>query len=125
MPLTIRRRHIRKVLTLPTGQDAPASLATLDVSMIKVLGKAFYWQRLMEEGGAVSTKDLARLLKLDAGWVAEALRLTLLAPDIVEAILEGKQPRYLNLHMIRGREDLLPQNWQEQRRLLGFPCDVP
>ncbi|MEW5891454.1 MAG: hypothetical protein AB1768_21030, partial [Pseudomonadota bacterium] len=68
-----------------------------------------------------TTTDLARALKLEPGWVAEVLRLTLLAPDIVEAILDGRQPRHLNLHTLRGRQDLLPRDWGEQRRLLGFP----
>jgi hypothetical protein len=89
--------------------------------MIKTLGKAFYWKRLLEEGRYPTTTDLARSLKLEPGWVAEVLRLTLLAPDIVEAILDGRQPRHLNLQTLRGRHDLLPRDWAEQREVLGFP----
>ncbi|HNO42870.1 MAG TPA: hypothetical protein PKJ12_09760 [Ottowia sp.] len=47
--------------------------------------------------------------------------MTMLAPDIVEAIFEGRQPRPLNLHTLHGRQDLPPRDWAEQRRLLGFP----
>jgi hypothetical protein len=65
---------------------------------------------------------LARALKLEPGWVAEVLRLTLLAPDIVEAILNGRQPRPLSLQTLRGPHDLLPRDWVEQRRVLGFPA---
>ena len=46
--------------------------------------------------------------------------MTSLAPDIVEAILEGVQPRHLNLQAIRGRHEPLPREWAEQRKLLGF-----
>lgn len=46
--------------------------------------------------------------------------MTLLAPDIVRAILEGRQPRHLNLHAVRGREKEVPLTWDEQRRLFGF-----
>ena len=88
--------------------------------MIKTLGKAFYWKRLIDEGVYATTADLARALKVESGWAAEVLRMTMLAPDIVEAIFEGRQPRHLNLHTLRGRQDLLPRDWDEQRRLLGF-----
>ncbi|AKJ30646.1 hypothetical protein [Caldimonas brevitalea] len=120
VPLTIRRRHIRKVLTPPPGEGGAPAQPTFDLSMIKVLGKAFYWQRLLDSGEVQTTKELARQLKLDPGWIAEVLRLTLLAPDIVEAIFEGKQPRHLHLHLLRGREDLLPREWGRQRAVLGF-----
>ncbi|CAJ0878387.1 hypothetical protein [Ralstonia mannitolilytica] len=121
VPLTIKRRHNRKLLIPPTPESAAAAVGGLDAPMIKTLGKAFYWKRLLEEGRYPTTTDLARSLKLEPGWVAEVLRLTLLAPDIVEAILDGRQPRHLNLHTLRGRQDLLPRDWAEQRRLLGFP----
>ncbi|HHY49145.1 MAG TPA: hypothetical protein GYA10_05295 [Alphaproteobacteria bacterium] len=121
VPLTIKRRQNRKLLIPPTPETSAVTAGGLDAPMIKTLGKAFYWKRLLEEGRYPTTTDLARALKLEPGWVAEVLRLTLLAPDIVEAILDGRQPRHLNLHTLRGRQDLLPRDWGEQRRLLGFP----
>ena len=56
-------------------------------------------------------------------WVAEVLRLTRLAPDIVQAILDGRQPRHLNLHAVRGRQTEVPVDWDEQRRLFGFRAE--
>ena len=120
VPLTIKRRQNRKLLIPPTP-DAAAATGGFDVPMIKTLGKAFYWKRLIDEGVYPTTADLARALKVETGWAAEVLRMTMLAPDIVEAIFEGRQPRHLNLHTLRGRQDLLPRDWAEQRRLLGFP----
>lgn len=120
VPLTIKRRQNRKLLIPPTP-DAAAATGGFDVPMIKTLGKAFYWKRLIDDGTYLTTSELARALKLEPGWAAEVLRMTMLAPDIVEAIFEGRQPRQLNLHTLRGREDLLPRDWGEQRRLLGFP----
>ena len=117
VPLTIKRRQNRKLL-IPPVPDATAG--GFDVPMIKTLGKAFYWKRLIDEGVYATTADLARALKVESGWAAEVLRMTMLAPDIVEAIFEGRQPRHLNLHTLRGRQDLLPRDWDEQRRLLGF-----
>ncbi|WP_297834596.1 hypothetical protein [Thermomonas sp.] len=121
VPLTIKRRQNRKLLIPPTPESAAATAGGLDAPMIKTLGKAFYWKRLIDEGVYPTTADLARALKLEPGWAAEVLRMTMLAPDIVEAIFEGRQPRHLNLHTLRGRQDLLPRDWGEQRRLLGFP----
>ena len=120
VPLTIKRRQNRKLLIPPTP-DAYGAVGGLDAPMIKTLGKAFYWKRLIDDGTYPTTSDLARALKLEPGWAAEVQRMTMLAPDIVEAIFEGRQPRQLNLHTLRGREDLLPRDWGEQRRLLGFP----
>lgn len=120
VPLTIKRRQNRKLL-IPPALNAVTATGGFDVPMIKTLGKAFYWKRLIDEGVYPTTADLACALKLEPGWAAEVLRMTMLAPDIVEAIFEGRQPRHLNLHTLRGRQDLLPRDWAEQRRLLGFP----
>ena len=118
VPLTIKRRQNRKLLIQPAPDAATAG--GFDMPMIKTLGKAFYWKRLIDEGVYATTADLARALKVESGWAAEVLRMTMLAPDIVEAIFEGRQPRHLNLHVLRGRPELLPRDWAEQRRFLGF-----
>ncbi len=120
VPLTIRRKQNRKLLTPPSGTKANVMSGGIDIPMIKTLGKAFYWQRLIDEGKYATSTDLARAFKLEPGWVAEVLRMTNLAPEIIEAILEGVQPRHLNLQTIRGRHESLPRNWEEQKRLLAF-----
>lgn len=120
VPLTIRRKQNRKVLTPPAGECIATAFGGLDLPMIRTLGKAFHWQRQIDENQYANASDLARALKLEPGWVAEVLRLTTLAPDIIEAILDGRQPKHLNLQTLRGRHDLLPRDWLEQRRQLGF-----
>jgi hypothetical protein len=121
VPLTIKRRQNRKVLT-PPPSDSPSASASggFDEPMIRTLAKGFYWQKLLDEGRYPHVGVLARKLKLERGWVAEILRMTLLAPDIITAIVEGRQPRHVNLHALRGRIDVIPRDWKEQRRLLGF-----
>lgn len=121
VPLVIKRRQHRKLLIPPAPVPGGACAGGLDESMIKTLGKAFHWKRLLDEGRYPNATELAMALRLEPGWVAEVLRLTQLAPDIVDAILHGRQPRQLNLHALRGRQDLMPRDWAEQRRLLGFP----
>lgn len=121
VPLTIKRRQNRKVLTPPLSSAPDSAVGGFDESMIRTLGKGFHWQRQLDEGRYPHVSDLARKQKLERGWVSEILRMTLLAPDIITAIVEGRQPRHVNLHALRGRIDIIPRDWNEQRRLLGFP----
>lgn len=121
VPLTIKRRQNRKVLTPPPSSTSDATVGGFDESMIRTLGKGFHWQRQLDEGHYPHVSDLARKQKLERGWISEILRMTLLAPDIITAIVEGRQPRHVNLHALRGRIDIIPRDWNEQRRLLGFP----
>ena len=79
--------------------------------------RAHRWKRLLEQGKYRSAAELAEAEGLTRSFVTRLLRLTLLAPDIVEAILDGRQPKGMQL------EDLtqaLPSAWEEQRqRFLG------
>lgn len=120
VPLTIRRKNNRKIMTPPPGERSVLGAGGEDIPMIRTLGKAFYWQKLLDQGKFPTIRDLAVSMKLEQGWVAEVLRMTTLAPDIIEAILDGQQPRQLNLATLRGRHDQLPRDWPEQRKALGF-----
>jgi hypothetical protein len=120
VPLTIKRRCYSKVLVPPPGSQSAKIKSSFDLPMIRTLGKAYYWQRLLDTGAFANATELGRQLRLEPGWVAEVLRLTRLAPDIVQAILEGRQPRHLNLHAVRGRQAEVPVDWQEQRVFFGF-----
>lgn len=120
VPLSIKRRRYSKVLVPPPGNSSAQVKSSYDLPMIRTLGKAYYWQKLLDTGKVANVAELARQLRLEPGWVAEVLRLTRLAPDIVQAILEGRQPRHLNLHAVRGRQAEVPVVWQEQRVIFGF-----
>lgn len=120
VPLSIKRRSYSKVLVPPPGTTNARIKSSFDLPMIRTLGKAFYWQRLLDSGEIPNATELARRFKLEPGWVAEVLRMTRLAPDIVQAIVDGRQPRHLNLHAVRGRQAEVPVDWEEQRVLFGF-----
>src|SRR5690554_2806126 len=70
VPLTIHRRQQRKVLTPPPETDSALSHGGLDTAMVKTLGKAFYWQKLLDRGQYRTITELARVLRLEPGWVA-------------------------------------------------------
>ena len=116
VPMTFKKRGGRKVIVLPDGtQGNPAPKATIDNTMVKALARAFRWQALLENGTYGCIEDIARCEKIGASFVSRIARLALLAPDIVEAILEGKQPAYLTLKDLMG---VLPVVWAEQRTYL-------
>jgi hypothetical protein len=120
VPLTIKKKHTSKVLVPPAGVRREGSKTSIDYAILKTLGKAFYWQKLIDEGEYDSGNALAKELKLEPGWVAEVLRMTRLAPEIVESILNGSQPVTLNLHQIRGRDCEIPVIWSDQKEQLGY-----
>ena len=88
-----KRRGGRKVIIAPDGGDAwaPAKLRP-DEALIRALARAHRWERLLEMGKYRSAGEIAETEKIDRSFVNRLLRLTLLAPDIQEAILDGRQP---------------------------------
>ena len=80
--------------------------------MVKGIARAFRWRDLLENGTYATVKEIAASEKINESDVGRILRLSPLAPDIVEAILGGRQPAGVQL------EDLLrrfPIGWSEQR----------
>lgn len=121
VPLSIRRRHTRKLVVRPdSGPALSRDGGETDLSMIITLGRAFYWQKLLDDGEFKTVIELSNALRLETGWVAEVLRMTLLAPDIIQSVLDGTQPRELNLHALRGRGNSISRNWVKQIEYLGF-----
>lgn len=119
VPLTIRRRGGRKLIIVPDGATttwAPPR-PRVDNTLVKAVARAFRWRRLLEEGRYDSVIDLARGEKINKSYVSRILRLTLLAPDIVEAILNGRQPATLGLPDLMA---VFPVEWEAQRRILVF-----
>jgi hypothetical protein len=85
--------------------------------MVKALARAFRWKRLLDSGRCASISELATAEKIDRGYLGSILRLTLLAPDIVEAILDGRQPEGLGLPTLLKP---FPQEWELQRAKLAI-----
>ena len=83
----------------------------VDNVLLKALVRAFRWQRLLDEGTCSTIKDIAAKESIDASYVGDLLRLTLLAPEIVEMILDGRQPPALQFETLKS----LPLLWEEQQ----------
>lgn len=116
VPLKIRRRPGRKTVVMPEGAPTTApSRARADPALVKALVRAFRYQRLLDEGRYVSLTELAAAEKVDRGYLGRILRLTLLAPDIVEATLDGRQPEGLGLPQLM---EPFPIEWTAQRSVI-------
>ena len=75
---------------------------------IKALARGFRWRRMLEEGRYASISEMAKAEKIERGYVGSLLRLTLLAPEMVEAILDGRQPEGVTLP---GLLEGVPVGW--------------
>ena len=117
IPIRLQRRGGRKLIVTPQGVAAPTPKARRDETLIKALVRAHRWRRQIESGRAKSVTDLAEQEGVTVAYVCRLLPLTCLAPDIAEAILDGRQPKGLRLAGMLGNG---PLNWNEQRTNWGF-----
>jgi hypothetical protein len=115
IPFAIRKRGGRKLVLVPGGNDTVLGRPRVDNAMIKALARAFRWRRLLESGAYDTIEELAGAEKINASYVSRILRLTLLAPAMVEAILDGLHSSDLTLRTLMRP---FPTNWSEQGALL-------
>ena len=112
VPFTIRKRGGRKQVITPDGASAWVSpRARIDSAMIKAIARGFRWRKLLETGVYGTIEEIAKAEKINPSYVSRVLRLTLLAPSIVESILDGRQPLEMTL---AGLMEPFPVTWQEQ-----------
>ena len=83
----------------------------IDTTMVKALARVFRWRRMLESGVVSTVGEISVREKINKSYVSRVLRLTLLAPDLVEAILDGRQPPEMTLPMLMGP---LPVEWDRQ-----------
>lgn len=109
VPLTLIKRGGRKEMQLPDSAVPPRRT---DNTLVKALARAFRWKRLLESGDFATIAELAEHEGIAPSYMTRVLRLALLAPDIVEAILDGKQGPEVTL--VRVLEPF-PVEWEKQR----------
>jgi hypothetical protein len=100
---------------VPGGNDPVPDRPRVDNAMVKALARGFRWRKLLETGVHGTIEDIARAEKINASYVSRILRLTLLAPAIVEAILEGRHTPELTIAEVMKP---FPSNWDQQASAL-------
>ena len=115
IPMRFQRRGGRKRIVAPDGSElAPATRPQPDGTLVRALARAWRWQRLLDQGVYNSVSEIADAEAINRSYVSRVLRLTLLAPDVVEHIVNGRdQP---GLTELLGP---LPIEWEKQRARLG------
>jgi hypothetical protein len=116
VPFRIVKRGGRKEMQLPEGA---AHSRRTDNTLIKALARAFRWKRMLEAGEFATITELAESEGIAPTYMTRVLRQTLLAPDIVEAILDGKQGPDVKLARVL---EPFPAAWNEQRQ--RYPADT-
>ena len=116
VPFRIVKRGGRKEMQMP---DRVRQERTPDNTLVKALARAFRWKRMLDSGEFATIAELAEREGIAAPYLTRTMRLSYLSPDLVEAILDGRQPRQLTLEVLRQP---LPEDWTEQKRALGEPA---
>lgn len=108
VPFRLVKRGGRKEMVMPNGAEQARKPGT---TLVKALARAFRWKRMLESGEYATIAELAEREGIAPSYMTRVLRLTLLAPDIVEAILDGKQRPLVTL--VRVMEPF-PVEWNDQ-----------
>lgn len=108
VPFRIVKRGGRKEMQLPVGTTAPRAP---DNTLVKALARAFRWKRILESGEFTTIAELAEREGIAPSYMTRVLRLTLLAPDIIEAILDGTQGPEVTLARVL---EPVPVEWSQQ-----------
>ena len=112
VPFAIRKRGGRKLVITPDGVAAVAApRARVDSALLKALARGFRWRKLLETGNFTTIEEIADAENINPSYVSRVVRLTLLTPEIVEAILAGRQPE--GLTMAKSMEPF-PLEWRRQ-----------
>ena len=119
IPIKIRKRGGSKVVVRPDGHVAAlGNVATpIDQPLLVALARAFYWQQLLDDGVVSSGVEIAQREGLHHSTINELLRLTLLEPAIIMAMVAGKQPRCMSLLWFQSNP--LPTDWVAQRKVVA------
>ena len=114
IPISFKRHGGRKYIVAPTevmNEPTPPK-----ESLLKALGRAFHWQTELVNDPTLTQESISLREGFGRSYVSKIMFLTLLAPDVIEAILDGRYPKYLTLTDIMKAGVL----WDDQRKLFGL-----
>ena len=117
VPISFKKRGGRRLVIGPDGIDITAVpiRRRIDDVMIKAIARAFRWREMLENGTHATIAEIANEEKINESYVGRVLRLSLLAPDIINEILDGQQPAELQLGDILR---WFPVRWDKQRSVM-------
>lgn len=118
IPMKLKRRGGRKEIIVPQSlQSVMPSRPVYQEALVVAFARAHRWKDMIESGKYGSITELASAIGVDRSYVARLLKFTLLAPDIVEAVIDGREPNGFSISKLISS---IPDDWEEQRRRYGF-----
>jgi len=128
VPFRITRRGGRKIIVAPPGGETAAAGpgegkapgAGDPTPLVRKIARGFRYRDMMDSGEFPTQDALAAKLGITRSYLGRLIRLTLLAPDIIEAIVEGREPATLSVDVLMRGD--YPDDWPGQRKALGFPA---
>jgi len=114
VPFAIRKYGGRKQVVTPDGEPAAIEKARVDSTLVKAFARAFRWKKMLESGQFATITELAKHENLALTYMTRVLRLSLLAPEIVEAILDGRQGAETTLAILLVP---FPVEWEVQKKI--------
>lgn len=117
LPIVFRQRGVESKIILQASTPPLAS----DENLIALVGRTRQWFDWIVKGEVATIREIAQKEGVDEGDVSRFMPLAFLAPDIVDAILAGRQPLELTAERLK-RLQFLPHSWEDQRHALGFPA---
>lgn len=117
IPMKLKKRNGRKEVIVPDGlEKQPICKKDMDIPFAVAIARAFCWQELLESGKYRSIRAMANDLGICHTYMARLLRFTILAPNIIESILDGREPEDLSQTKLTGA---IPAGWERQREIWG------
>lgn len=117
IPMKMKKRGGRKEITVSASLDALVEETCYGNPFAVALARAHCWLDMLDSGEYHSIRQMADSLGLCQTYVMRLLRFTLLAPDIIQSILDGNEPDGFSQNKLVGA---IPADWNEQRRKWGF-----
>jgi hypothetical protein len=112
LPINLRRRGGRKQVVVP-GNATWSEPAKVDSTMVKAIARAFRWRKLLETGVYATIDELAAAEAINPSYISRILRLTLLAPNTVDAVLDGRHAPAVTIATLMKP---FPVSWEAQNR---------
>nr|CRH06078.1 Conserved protein of unknown function, containing KorB DNA-binding like domain [Candidatus Magnetococcus massalia] len=118
IPMRFHRQGGKRMVILPEHEQARQEMTNpSEDPMLNTLTKAQKWQKMLDKSETMTIAQLAEREGVERSMMARVLRLTILAPDIIEAILDGRVPETFSLESLR---ESIPLLWSDQRKKWGF-----
>ena len=120
IPMKMKKRGGRKEITVPNGLDGTMNDGR-DNAFAIAIARAYCWLEMLESGKYRSIREMAEALGICVTYMPRLLRFALLAPDIIEAILDGNEPDGFSQNKLVGA---VPADWRQQRARWGFTTET-